>query len=413
MAKSTKTKRGAASKRTPVTVHRFAHPFFDGKDSTTRASVAGVGKGLVDNIIQSLLEVPKPSRKGIWSLKEIIGEEGVTEITSAKEISFHTTGDTGNTADELPEHVADEMTKDYKTSDPARSPAFYLHLGDVIYFDNTDRGYSAQFYKHYKHYPGKIIAIPGNHDGEVFNGKGHKSTGQQKTLQAFKENFCMKTAGVPSAAKANGIYRQMAPQPGVYWWLQTPFADIIGLYSNMAENPGFLSGGKAGTHQKVWLVKCLKDIRNQRSSGTRKALILAVHHPPYSSGGHSGSSQMLAEIDACTAGGVSPDLVLSAHAHNLQLYTRKVNFENKTMEVPYVVCGAGGHGTTAVSPVQPNPAANPTYDKSSRTYGYSKVTVDTEKITLEMFEMEKGTPRKTFYKLTVNLATNKITRLVT
>lgn len=28
-------------------------------------------------------------------------------------------------------------------------------------------------------------------------------------------------------------------QPGVYWWLDAPFVDLLGLYSNTIEGPGF------------------------------------------------------------------------------------------------------------------------------------------------------------------------------
>lgn len=76
------------------------------------------------------------------------------------------------------------MAADLKLDDSAGSPAFFLQLGDVIYFNNTDPGYLDQFYQPYKPYPGKIIAIAGNHDGEVKGGN------QASTLLAFKKNFC-------------------------------------------------------------------------------------------------------------------------------------------------------------------------------------------------------------------------------
>ena len=34
-----------------------------------------------------------------------------------------------------------QMTKDFDVSNPAASPSFFLHLGDVNYYDNTDSGY--------------------------------------------------------------------------------------------------------------------------------------------------------------------------------------------------------------------------------------------------------------------------------
>ena len=54
----------------------------------------------------------------------------------------------------------------------------------VIYGPGKDNAYRGEFYEPYVHYPGKIIAIPGNHDGEVF------PKTDPKTLEAFQANFC-------------------------------------------------------------------------------------------------------------------------------------------------------------------------------------------------------------------------------
>src|ERR671936_509121 len=50
----------------------------------------------------------------------------------------------------------------------AANPALFLHLGDVIYGPHKEQLYRDEFYRPYMKYPGKIAAIPGNHDGEVF-----------------------------------------------------------------------------------------------------------------------------------------------------------------------------------------------------------------------------------------------------
>jgi hypothetical protein len=49
---------------------------------------------------------------------------------------------------------------------------------------------------------------------------------------------------VPKIASDVGIFRETMTQPGVYWLLQAPFVNIIGLYSNIAEGPGNLTGAK-------------------------------------------------------------------------------------------------------------------------------------------------------------------------
>lgn len=235
--------------------------------------------------------------------------------------------------------VANAMSADYDPAKPAASPAFFFHLGDVIYYDNTDNGYHAQFYEPYKTYPGKIIAIPGNHDGELFKYDG-SSTGQKVTIEAFQKNFCQAKTGVPSGAGT--IYREMVSQPAVYWYLNTPFVDIIGLYSNMAENPGYIAAPSIGSKQKDWLTKTLKSISALRTVGKRKALLIATHHPPFSSGSHSSSTEMLIDIDdCCTQASIMPDAFLSAHAHNLQCYTRYLTFGGKNIQIPYIVCGGG------------------------------------------------------------------------
>src|SRR5436305_12310620 len=85
-------------------------------------------------------------------------------------------------------------------------------------------------------YAGKILAIPGNHDGETF-----KET-DPKSLSAFVETFCADTAVVPNIASDVRIFRETMTQPGVYWLLQAPSLNLIGLYSYIAEVPDDLRG---------------------------------------------------------------------------------------------------------------------------------------------------------------------------
>ena len=67
-------------------------------------------------------------------------QTGTSEIEKEKSISFHAVGDTGHENGNEQEMVADAMTGDYDITKPAKSPAFFLHLGDVNYYDNTDKG---------------------------------------------------------------------------------------------------------------------------------------------------------------------------------------------------------------------------------------------------------------------------------
>jgi 3',5'-cyclic AMP phosphodiesterase CpdA len=103
------------------------------------------------------------------------------------------------------------------------------------------------------------------------------------SLNAFLANFCATATTVPPQAANSGIYRETMTQPGVYWMLDAPFVRIIGLYSNRLENPGFLEGdGGQDTSQLDWLEATLKSIAANKS---KKALVIATHHPPYQRGG--------------------------------------------------------------------------------------------------------------------------------
>jgi Calcineurin-like phosphoesterase len=393
-SKKTKTTTASGHPRTPSAPHRFAHPFFTSKPIAERAAVPGVGKRMVDYIEKTLLPFPSPQRDPTMTLAEIIGTDGVNQIIAAKSMIFHTVGDTGHDGGKGEEAVAYIMSQDYNTDKPASSPAFFLHLGDVNYYDNTDQGYQAQFYSPYKKYPGKIIAIPGNHDGELFitRNKITTSTGQKTSLEEFWANFCQPKTGVPPAAGT--IYRQMISQPGVYWLLQTPFADFIGLYSNMAENPGFIAGEKIGNDQKKWLTKTLTALAKDRSKSNARALILAVHHPPIASGsfgGHSSSTEMLTDIDACcSTAGITPDLFLTAHAHNYQRWTRRFSFNNKSYEVPFFVAGTGGRGIQSVAAANKEVNGQFTYEKSFIGYGYLKVSVSAKTIMVKSYKVDEN-----------------------
>jgi Calcineurin-like phosphoesterase. len=382
---------------------RFAHPFFNTTPPQDRAAVPGVGKQLLDHIKGKLQPIPAPTRKPVFTLAEIIGAQGAKEIEQAGAISFHTVGDTGKGADSPQGAVATAMEKDFDISKPEKSPAFFFHLGDVIYRPNKDQNYRTEFYEPYVHYPGKIVAIAGNHDGEVF------AKTDPKSLGAFLENFCAPSQKVPSIAGT--IFRQTMNQPGVYYLLDAPFVQIIALYSNAAENPGFISGDIPGSAQKTWMANTLKAIATARKNGRRKALVFATHHPPFTAGGHSPSTAMLADIDSiCQQAGILPDLFLSGHAHSYQRYTREMTFEGRTFQIPYVVAGTGGINDQAVPEATGQKTGDHTFVSSYKGYGYVHITVDTTTIRTTMFSVDKDTSaRSVVESFTVDLQHNKVT----
>jgi Calcineurin-like phosphoesterase len=363
---------------------RFAHPFFVRKSPGESAPTPASGQRLLDHIKGTLQPIPSVSGNGLMNLSEVIGQDSVDAITAAKKITIHIAGDTG-----VPETdretrqvmVAEAMAKDYDPAHPNLSPAFFLHLGDVIYGPDPN-AYLGQFYRPYMHYPGKILAIPGNHDGE-----------SAAKLSAFQKYFCAPNQKVPSIA--GSIFRQTLNQPGVYWCLDAPFVQIVGLYSNSAENPGFISGPVPGQKQKQWLVQTPKSLKAARERGTRKALLFATHHPPYSSGGHSGSAEMLADIDeACKEADILPDAFFSGHAHSIQRYTRSLVSGALKVQIPYIVSGCGGHGGQKVAQPSRTAEVNPVYEFGYEGWGYTLVDITEQILTITSYGVDWDSVKK-------------------
>jgi hypothetical protein len=376
--------------------NRFAHPFFTNTPPDQRKPTA-IGTRLTDHIKGTLNKVPPVKGKSVMTLADIVGTAGATDIEKSHKLVFHATGDTGKSKDSAQGDVADVMAKDFNINRPADSPAFFFHLGDVIYLHDKDARLRTEFYEPYSHYPGKIIAIPGNHDGEVFPKTDPTS------LNAFLATFCAPSAKVPPIA--GSIFRETMTQPGVYWRLVTPVADFVSLYSNTAENPGYISGTIPGPAQKKWLITTLKDIAAERQANGKRALVMATHHPPFSSSGHSGSAEMLADIDdACKAAGIMPDVFLCAHAHTYQRYTRRVPFGGKTLAIPYIVCGIGGFNAQAIAPATGQTTGDHTYEKSHQGYGYLLVEITKTQISIKGIGVTPTSQvRQEFDSVVVNL----------
>ena len=333
---------------------------------------------MTDHIQGKLNPIPPLKGNGVMMLADVIGKSGADTIANSGQIIFHVAGDTG--VPEIDQEtrqvmVTEAMQKDYDISHPENSPAFFLHLGDVIYGPNPN-SFLDQFYRPYMHYQGKIIAIPGNHDGE-----------SAAKMTAFQKYFCAPSQSVPPIA--GSIYRETMNQPGVYWLLDAPFVHIVGLYSNTAENPGYISGNQIGQKQKDWLVKTLTSIKAQRDKGNKKGLIIATHHPPFSGGGHSGSTQMLADIDdACQKANIYPHAFFSGHAHSIQRYMRTVQSSSITDPIPYVITGCGGHGGQSVNPATPNQKGNPVYAFSKAGWGYTKVQINSTNLRITSYGVD-------------------------
>lgn len=287
-------------------------------------------------------------------LADVYGDRGgdiVKQIQAAGRIVFHATGDSGATSGgkqfghEL--SVADQLTLDCTTPEAANRPAFLLHLGDVVYDFGEAQYYYDQFYEPFRNYPGPILAIAGNHDSFIVPG----TPAHRTPLDTFMRNFCAESPMV--TPEAGSLHRTAMTQPGVYFTLDAPFVRIICLFSNALEDPGVISseGGKwkLPDFQLEFLEAQFQKVRDDKYPG---ALLLAVHHPPFAyqtpdgiaKGSHASSIDMLREIDGiCAKAGIYPHAVLSGHAHNYQRYTRTVAMGDDTYQVPFIICGDGGH----------------------------------------------------------------------
>jgi uncharacterized protein YukJ/predicted phosphodiesterase len=362
------------------------------------------------HVVSNLQAIPAPRiDPPVWALADVIGDAAVQEITSSGQIVIHTVGDTGRGSHSEETDVADAMARDFQKPNPADRPAFFFHLGDVIYGHDKDALYRDLFYTPYDAYPGQIVAIPGNHDGEVYPSTDPKS------LEAFQANFCDTARRHP--AIAGTIPRLTMNQPGVFFRLDAPFVRVIGLYSNVAENAGFITiPGSGGALQKNFLVNQLKQIAQLRAQGDTAALVIAMHHPPYSGGGHPGSAEMLADIDdAVKQGGAAPDVVLSGHSHNYQRFTRKTFLDGVAMDVPYFVVGCGGRGITAIrQPGGSGPIPGTSGDHSLRQfyngYGYLVLNVTNRVLTAEFFGVDAQANAQSHDSMTLDLHTHKITQ---
>jgi hypothetical protein len=343
--------------------------------STSHPSDNALYKKIGDLSKKDVVAVPK-SRIGadqMFSLADAYGSHGpqvVKKITDAGSIVFHSFGDSGaSNAGKYPGElrVADQVTLDSTSAVEKSRAAFLYHLGDIVYNFGEAQYYYDQFYEPFRNYPAPIFAIPGNHDSFIVPGTKAGET----PLDTFQRNFCSKQNVI--TPEAGSLHRTAMTQPGVYFTLDAPFVRIIGLFSNALEDPGVISNldrkwPAVSAVQIDFLRAQLERIKREKFAG---AVLLATHHPAYSyspksksagaGGNHGCSTVMLQQIDqVCHDVGVYPHAFLSGHAHNYQRYTRIVNFGGSEFDVPFIVCGDGGHHVNSlVRPQRGQPAQEP------------------------------------------------------
>lgn len=366
---------------------------------TKHPSDAATYNSLGDAQKRDLVDVPA-SRIGagdLLALADALGPHGaevVQSIRSARQIVFQMLGDSGSSSDAKYKNeltVADQLAAECHAADTKNRPAFLYHLGDVVYSFGESKYYYDQFYEPFRNYPGPVFAIPGNHDSFVIPG----TPNAEAPLTTFMRNFC---AVQPEITKeAASLHRTAMTQPGVFFTLDAPFVRIIGLFSNALEDPGVISsqGGKwaIADIQLEYLKAQLARVKSEKFAG---ALLLTVHHPPFvysppstkgAGGVHGSSPAMLREIDKiCKGAGVYPHAVIAAHSHNYQRYTRKIRFNGSDYDVPFIVCGSGGHN---VNPLTAGKKGQPAHEPKYGTdvnYLDVKPAVDSKNLCLEKYD---------------------------
>jgi hypothetical protein len=364
------------------------------------------------------LQEPIPSPRGgatepILTLAQVLGDAGpaaVSAIEASGQIVFHAAGDTGSSKGPATQSlVADKMVADFDEADPADVPSFFFHLGDVVYNFGEGAYYYDQFYEPYRQYPAPIMAIAGNHDGVVYK------TDPSPTLEAFLRNFCAETPAV--STDAGGLSRTAQIQPGVFYTFDAPFVRILGIYSNVLEDPGVISsqGNAASPVSDIQLDFLTAALSRAKSESYAGAVIIAVHHPPFTYGSvHSGSPLMSQDIDNCaTTAGFWPHAVLSGHAHNYQRFTRI----NGATQIPYIIGGCGGHAVDKLQSGSNGAIRTPISVSSTLTFenyddtdfGYLRIIVTAETLRIEYHPASDGAGAKTPDDVvTVDLATRTV-----
>lgn len=275
--------------------------------------------------------LPKPNGPAPYrfDLSDLLAAADVQAITEAGMLVCHTVGDTGDFRGQQKDFVAAMMTQDASR----KMPAFFYHLGDVVYFAGDIDMYGDNFYETYKDYPGFIVAIPGNHDCQPDDPQDGPVDPNKVPLDGWVQNFMSSDPSLRGSLKT-GASRTQMDLPNVFWTFTTPMATFIGLFSNVGETQGEIH-----QDQIDWFQGELE------AADPDLPLVVAVHHPPFSGDSdHSGSSAVYKVLfDSFKAAKCYPDLILSGHVHNYQRFTYEVDGPKGTLQIPCVVAGAGGY----------------------------------------------------------------------
>lgn len=307
--------------------------YLDGREAGQGLALSSAGAPVASSVPQCV-PLPAPTGKPPYRLElsSILGGR-VGNIAKAGKLVFQVTGDSGGTQN-YQGLVARSMDAEIQSANSEARSAFLYLLGNIVFFNGEAENYPAQFYSQYANYPAPIFAIPGNHDGSVPPGS------QKPSLEGYVTNF----SAVEQKAVSESYGRNTMIEPNVYWTLLTPFATIIGLYTNVPE------GGCLDAAQTKWLHAEMKAAPQDR------ALIIAMHHSPVSFDSfHSGSSQMFdVLLDAINDLRRVPNAIFSAGVFNYQ----RIEFDIAGSKIPFFVIGSGGYPHLRKISIEP-PASDP------------------------------------------------------
>jgi acid phosphatase type 7 len=293
-------------------------------------------------------------------------------INSAGTMVIHVQGDSGGVKDaEFQGFVAKQLVADVEAGG-TNAPLFCYHVGDVVYFTGAKTDYYSQFYEAYEEYTPPIFAIPGNHDGEVDDPTA------QTSLDGWVAYFMQATPDVDPISKDAPRVGLNLPNP--FWTFITPLATFVGLYTNVPE------GGSVDSDQQQWFTNELA------TAPTDRALIVALHHPPYSFDTfHSGSSKMADVLEnAIRDTGRVPNLVLSGHVHDYQRIEQSIHPDGPT---PFIVTGNGGYHNlhsihSTAGDVAPDTGATFRYG-ADKVWGYLTLTINQTTISGHTTEIDR------------------------
>ncbi len=276
---------------------------------------------------------PAPYR---FDLGQLLHPDAMNEIVQANKLVMHVVGDTGDERGKEMDFVAGMLTTDYDASPAGSIPAVLYHLGDVVYFAGDIDHYGECFYETYAEYPALIVAIAGNHDCQPDDPQDGPVDPNKTPLDGWVQNFMSDDPTRLGSLKTTSSRTQM-DLPNVYWTFTTPFATVIGLFTNVSET-------EAEIHQDQidWFQG---ELKAAAAANPQKALIVAIHHPPFSGDTeHTGSSEAETVLfQSFQATGVWPHLILSGHVHNYQRFSVEQPVGGQAIDLACVVIGNCGY----------------------------------------------------------------------